>query len=221
MGLIRTDMSVSSGLIKPTPGPSGAGASDRARSATRERLLAAGRQLFASRGLHRVTTHDIARTAGFAPGTFYLHFADKSEIFREIAHSTFEELRQRIEAASGTCTSVPAAVRARVEALMTFADENRELVRIIFGTDTEAAAVEAELLDRFAELIAQGRSQAVAAGQMPADVNPQVLSQALVGMLSRVVRWWVDDPAATPRSIVVETLVNIHLTGTHPVANRT
>ncbi|HYD50037.1 MAG TPA: TetR/AcrR family transcriptional regulator [Terriglobales bacterium] len=191
---------------------------ERAKAATRARMLDAGRQLFSSRGLHRVTTHDIARAAGFAPGTFYLHFADKSALFREIAHSTFEDLRRRIESAAAGCTALPETVRARVEALVAYADENRELIRIIFGADTEAAAVEAELLDKFAELIAQGRSQMVAAGQMPADVDPAVLSQALVGMLSRVVRWWVDDPAATPREVVIETLISIHLAGTHPAS---
>ena len=59
-------------------------AAARSRAATRGRLLSAGRNLFAQRGLHRVTTHDIARMAGVASGTFYLHFTDKRELFRGI-----------------------------------------------------------------------------------------------------------------------------------------
>lgn len=193
-------------------------AAERAKAVTRDRLVAAGRKLFARRGLHRVTTHDIARAAGFAPGTFYLHFGDKSELFREIAHATFEELRQRIETASAPFEHTRDAVRARVEALVAFADENRDLIRIIFGTDTAAAAVETELLNKFAAQIARGRTALVASGEMPADLSPAVLSQALVGMLSRVVRWWVDDDTGVPREVVIETLTNIQLAGTHPAA---
>ena len=63
-------------------------AADRSREQTRARLITSGKQLFAKRGLHGVTTHDIARRAGVAAGTFYLHFKDKTELFREIAVET-------------------------------------------------------------------------------------------------------------------------------------
>ena len=57
----------------------------RSRAATRNRILASGTALFARRGLHEVTSHDIASEAGVAAGTFYLHFPDKQTLFREIA----------------------------------------------------------------------------------------------------------------------------------------
>jgi AcrR family transcriptional regulator len=41
------------------------------------RGLNCARELFAERGLSRVTSHDIARRAGVAAGTIYLHFDDK------------------------------------------------------------------------------------------------------------------------------------------------
>ena len=61
------------------------------------RLVASGTQLFASRGLHSVTTHSIARAAGVAAGTFYLHFKDKQALFREIALAAADDLRERLE----------------------------------------------------------------------------------------------------------------------------
>ena len=48
------------------------------------------------------------------------------------------------------------------------------------------------------------------------DLDPDVLSQALVGMLARVVAWWVEDPSRATRRSVVETLTRIQLAGTHP-----
>jgi AcrR family transcriptional regulator len=51
---------------------------------TRERLIAAAGQEFNARGFHGTDTNRIARRAGFAPQTFYRHFADKTEMFIEV-----------------------------------------------------------------------------------------------------------------------------------------
>lgn len=192
-------------------------AAARSRAATRGRLLSAGRNLFAQRGLHRVTTHDIARMAGVASGTFYLHFTDKRELFREIAHQSVAALQARIASANAGASDRAGAVRARTEALVAFVDENRELARILFSADADAAAVESDVLNALAASIADTRRQQAAEGSVWTALDPAVLSQALVGMLARVVAWWVDDPTRASRETVIDTLTRIQLSGTHPV----
>jgi AcrR family transcriptional regulator len=208
-------MTVSVALREPQSQPR-LRAADRSRALTRSSLISSAKQLFATRGLHGVTTHAIARHAGVAAGTFYLHFKDKSEIFREIALETMAELRAVISSVNSPDISLRDGVRPRVEGLVRFAEENRDVMRIIFGNDTEAAQVESELLDAFAADIARGRSQKVESGEMPAEIDPAVMSQALVGMLARVVRWWLEDPSRASRETVIETLTRIQLSGTHP-----
>lgn len=179
---------------------------------TRERLLEAGRKLFAERGLHGVTTHDIAAQAGFAAGTFYLHFRDKEELCRVIAEDTMESLRERLaEATPPEHRGTGKAVRPFTEALVGFAEENRDLVRIVFSRSAETLAVEANVLDELAGTIAENRRGRAAEG-----VEPVVLGHALVGMLARVIAWWVEDPRRATREAVVETLVRIQRSGTHP-----
>ena len=192
-------------------------AAARSRAATRGRLLSAGRNLFAQRGLHRVTTHDIARMAGVASGTFYLHFTDKRELFREIAHQSVAALQARIASANAGASDNASAVRARTEALVAFVDENRELARILFSADADAAAVEFDVLNALAASIADTRRQQAAEGSVWTALDPAVLSQALVGMLARVLAWWVEDPTRASRETVVDTLTRIQLSGTHPV----
>src|ERR1700731_944322 len=48
---------------------------------TRERLVAAAAKLFNRVGYHGTYSNRIAREAGYSPGVFYKHFADKQEIF--------------------------------------------------------------------------------------------------------------------------------------------
>jgi AcrR family transcriptional regulator len=191
-------------------------AAERSRAATRERLLASGRALYADRGLHGVTTHDIAAHAGLAAGTFYLHFKDKRELFRVIAQQTIVLLRERLDAATRTAHGARDGVPAFSEALIGFAEDNRDLVRILFSHDADAAAVETDVLNQLAASIAEIRRTRIASGEMPAGLDPDVLSQALVGMLARVVAWWIEDPARATRRSVVETLTRIQLAGTHP-----
>ena len=62
------------------------------RSSTRAALLAAGRELFATRGFADVPAEQIVRTAGVTRGAMYHHFGDKTELFAAV----FEQLEVEI-----------------------------------------------------------------------------------------------------------------------------
>ncbi len=188
----------------------------RSRLQTRARLLESGRKLFAERGLHGVTSHDIAAGAGVAAGTFYLHFKGKESLFRVIAEETIEVLRERLQAATYSAATLREGVPPFAEALVGFAEENRDLVRILFSRDSEAAGIEADVLNELAAGIAENRRDRIARGEHPAELDPDVLSQALVGLLARVIAWWIEDPQRASRETVIETLTRIQLSGTHP-----
>src|SRR5215471_4411315 len=103
---------------RPAPRPPRRGsAAERSRAQTRARLLEAGRALFAERGLHGLTTHDVAARAGVATGTFYLHFADKRELLRVIAAETIALLRERLDRATSGARSAREGVEAFCAAL--------------------------------------------------------------------------------------------------------
>jgi AcrR family transcriptional regulator len=189
-------------------------AAARSRATTRQRLLDSALELFASEGLHGVTTHDIAARAGVAAGTFYLHFQDKREVFRELASTSLEVLKRRIEADVKPEDEPAVAVRALATALTGFALENRALMRMVFSSETDAAAVESDILDDFAAWVEQRRRE------VPTDVDPAVLSQALVGMWARVLKWWVEDPRRVSRETLIQTLCRIQLGGTNPSKER-
>jgi AcrR family transcriptional regulator len=57
-----------------------------------DRLRQAARTLFVQRGYHETRPQDIARLAGVANGTFYLHFGDKQQAFLDFAEQAQNEL---------------------------------------------------------------------------------------------------------------------------------
>ncbi|HTO08783.1 MAG TPA: helix-turn-helix domain-containing protein [Myxococcota bacterium] len=187
-------------------------AAERARAATRARLRASGQKLLAERGLHAVTSHEIANAAGVAAGTFYLHFRDKEELFRELVFDAVAELLARLERSVLPLRENPeAAARARAETLLGFAEEHAELVRLAFGRGAEAASgVGAEALSQLVERLERIISMQ---GKGGSGLHPGVAAQALVGMWARVATWWAESPGRAPRAAVVETLVDLQLSG--------
>ncbi|MCH7600303.1 MAG: TetR/AcrR family transcriptional regulator [Myxococcales bacterium] len=199
-------------------------AAARSRQATRARLLESGRLLFAKHGLHGVTTHDIAHRAEVASGTFYLHFKNKREVFREIVDGSVSELIERMDNAAlpylddlKRTLDMQGFVTAQAEAMVGFAEENREMIRILFSADTDAAAVGSDVLSLLASTVAEGRRELMAAGVVPSDVDAAVLGQAVVGMWAQVLSWWSEDPTRVSRNVLIESLTRIQLSGTHPI----
>ena len=210
---MSVNQSPDSGDAKPS---SRTTAGERARAATRTRLLESGRTLFAERGLHRVTSHDIAAHAGVAAGTFYNHFSDKAALFREITDEALPELTLSLEVAADASADHREVVRQRASALVGFAAENRELIRILFSRESDATTVQSDVLQQMASIASADRQRLVGEGSMPPEIDPQVFGQALIGMWARVVAWWAEDTSRASRKVVIETLTQIQLHGTHP-----
>jgi AcrR family transcriptional regulator len=185
----------------------------RSRIQTRQRLLSAATRLFADRGLHGVTSHEIARAAGVAAGTFYLHFRDKTDVYRHIVFHATDELQARVQQAVGAASSDVLGQRVRAEAIVSFAEQNRDLVRIVFSTDAEAASVEADALTRMVDALEARLRLEQQDGSFPADLHPEVCARAHVGMTAHLIDWWTQDPSRASRETVIDTLVRLRFTG--------
>src|SRR6185295_4257491 len=62
----------------------------------REAILAAALDEFIARGFAATRLDDVAKRAGVAKGTIYLHFADKDALFQELVRTALVPLIDRI-----------------------------------------------------------------------------------------------------------------------------
>jgi AcrR family transcriptional regulator len=134
----------------------------------RERLLAAARELFATRGLD-VTLNDIAHHAGVGVGTAYRRFANKEEVIDAL----FEEGLQGIAAVAHEALARPDAWEGLVLFLersldMQFGD--RGLNQIMNNTALGSDRV-SEARDRIAPLIEQLVERAKEQGVVRPDLD--------------------------------------------------
>src|SRR5882672_10771760 len=65
----------------------------------RETILAAALDEFSTSGFAATRLDDVARRAGVAKGTIYLHFSDKEALFQELVRSALVPILTILEAA--------------------------------------------------------------------------------------------------------------------------
>jgi AcrR family transcriptional regulator len=146
----RKSAVASSANGRSSAGKAGAGASTQAgRTATplnraaraaqrRAAIIAAGLDEFTARGFAATRLDDVAKRAGVAKGTIYLHFEDKEALFQELVRTALVPL-------IGNLTAMPAAGGSVREILERFAEafvrdvaetKRGDIVRLIMAEGT-------------------------------------------------------------------------------------
>jgi AcrR family transcriptional regulator len=127
--------------------------------ATRERLVAQASLEIEAHGYFGTDTNRIARAAGYAPGTFYKHFADKRAIFLAVYDEWVSEEWKNIEALARCAGTRQARATAVVDYLAQHHHRFRGFraaLRALVATDPEVRkhhrAVRARQVARFRAL---------------------------------------------------------------------
>jgi AcrR family transcriptional regulator len=162
--------------------------------ATRERLLAAARELIETGGYGSASVVAIADRTGVAAATLYRHFVSKEELFIEVFRDVCAGEERAMRAAADLAG--PGAVDRLEAVLATFARRALQNPRLAWALLAEPVdpLVDAERLAyrrRYAELVAHELRAAVQAGEIPvqdvaftAAVLVGGCGEALVGPLS-------------------------------------
>jgi AcrR family transcriptional regulator len=87
---------------------------ERERERRRQQIMVAAKRVFAARGFSRSTMEDIAAEAELSPGTLYLYFKNKDELYASLSLRILHYLLIRMEHLKGETNLSP---RQRVESL--------------------------------------------------------------------------------------------------------
>lgn len=183
-------------------------------AATRARLVAAGRALFAKHGYAGVGTEQIVRRARVTRGALYHHFADKRDLFRAVHESLEAEGMERIAAAlvEAQGDDPVEAMRVAVGAFLDGAvDPGRSRITLIDAPSVLGWAEWREIDARYGLGLATAALEAaMAAGRMSRrPVAP--LASLLVAALGEagILVASADDPAAARPEVEAAVLALI------------
>lgn len=79
----------------------------REKELRRQQIMAAAKKLFASKGFSRATIEEIAKEAELSPGTLYLYFKNKDELFAALSIKILRYLITRLEKLHGEINLTP------------------------------------------------------------------------------------------------------------------
>jgi AcrR family transcriptional regulator len=150
---------------------------------TRERLLAAARELIEEGGYGAASVVAIAERAGVASGTLYRHFSSKEELFVELFRMVCDrEVAAMRDAAGGPELSEVERVQTVLETFARRALRRPQLAWALLAEPVDPLVDVERLLyrRRYASLLAERLREAIAAGELP-DQNVELTAAALVG----------------------------------------
>ena len=84
----------------------------------RAALIAAGRQLFITKGYAETSTPEIVAAAEVTRGALYHHFEDKAALFRAVIVAESENVAEAINTATNGCTSAAQALDTGTDAYL-------------------------------------------------------------------------------------------------------
>lgn len=167
--------------------------SERGRR-TRDRLVAAAREVFEERGFDATRMGDIAAAAGVSHGTVYTWFPTKEDVL----HGVVDSVTERMYEVLSTPDITDPVERIRV-ANARYVEVHRDTARLMevvaqaAVNDESFRAVLTGLrhthVDRVAKTIAKLQKD----GQAEASLDPRLSAAALCAMVEGVARHWLGD----------------------------
>jgi AcrR family transcriptional regulator len=204
------------------PPPGGRMTREQSRANTRERLLAAARSVFASRGFHGASVEEIASKAGFSTGALYSNFDGKEDLFLVLMEREIDEHAREISEAVRERASVAERARGGARQWMTMIEREPELLLLFmefwaYGVRDahirpKVAAQFAHMREVLTELVADG----VREFDLELDIPADQLAIAIDALADGIARQKLADPDAVPDELMGRVLSLLFSAATRP-----
>lgn len=158
----------------------------KTQSHSLERLRSAARKLFVRDGYHNTRPQDVAREAGVAHGTFYLHFRDKREAYLDFAEQAQDELLEQYRARLEGVSEPRQRLRVIFDTVIDFAMKHPGVLHAAFFDPVFIAPRDASawrMYDRMGHLVNAVAGDSDAARVLGERYDLELISHALCGML--------------------------------------
>jgi AcrR family transcriptional regulator len=155
-------------------------------------VLRAAIELFNRKGYDATSIGDIAEALGVTKSAVYHHVDSKEQLLAEALDEALEELEATVEAAAAAVGSADerlrTVVRHSVEVLVQHQPAVTLLLRVHGNSEVEQAALKRRrhIDARLAALV----REAVEHGTLRGDLDPDLVSRLLFGMVNSLVEWY-------------------------------
>ncbi|HEY2172341.1 MAG TPA: TetR/AcrR family transcriptional regulator [Mycobacteriales bacterium] len=180
------------------------------RSARRQQLLDAARDVFVANGYHAAAMDDIAVRAGVSKPVLYQHFPGKLDLYLALLDGLGEKLVGQVREAMASTTDNKTRVHNAISAYFDFVDGDgpgdQGAFRLVFESDLRNEPAVRERVERTSHLCMQALADTIAADTGLARVQAELLSMAMIGISEVGARYWLLRDRAVPKEDAVRLL---------------
>lgn len=168
----------------------------------RERVLEAAKAVFSAGGAE-ASLEAVARRAGVGIGTLYRHFPTREALFEAVYRREVEQLAELAEQLKTEAPPID-ALRRWLRSNVEFVATKKGMSQALALAAHRSSELSAYSADRLTKAVGGLLDRAKAAGELRADISPEDLLRALVGMC------YMNDQPGWQASVLrlVEVLVD-------------
>jgi len=184
--------------------------SEKRKEETREKIISAACELFSKYGYHNTKVMDIVKAVGMSAGTFYNHFLDKKDLYRQLTLQSLESLRINVKKMREPVDIWNPSARSQTlqemfDAIFDYIDANPQqfimLLRGGFGVDEELDGNVWNYFLGFAEDAGEDIQRWMNEGVIE-GIDPMFFGHACVGMCIQAIHSYLIDKRNTREEVI-------------------
>jgi AcrR family transcriptional regulator len=184
--------------------------SEKRKEETREKIISAACELFSKYGYHNTQVMDIVKIVGMSAGTFYNHFRDKKDLYRQLTLESLESLRVSVKKMREPVDIWNPQVRSQTlqqmfDAIFDYVDSNpQQLIMLLrggFGVDEELDGNVWSYFLGFAEDAGEDVQRWMGEGVIE-GIDPMFFGHACVGMCIQAIHSYLIERRNTREDVI-------------------
>jgi AcrR family transcriptional regulator len=183
------------------PAPIPVSRRERNKQEKRERIIAAARELFATRGFATTTTAEVATRADIGVGTLFLYVASKEDLLVLVFRDEMDREAERAFATLPRGSLLDELVHG-FTTLIAIHDRDRALARVLVKellfVGGEAGASTQAFVDRLVDRIAARIERAQRAGRFAPDVPAREVAENCLCIHFALLQNWLGQDSPLP-----------------------
>jgi len=171
---------------------------EREKERRRQQIIIAAKRIFSAKGFNKATMEDIAKEAEISPGTIYIYFKNKDELYASLSIRILQHLNIRLEHVKNqNDVNVEQRIATLKDALydiynfdplilinLFHLQSSESLKNLSFGLLSEIKRLSQDSLKIMADIFSEGISNGVFI-----KTNPNALADIFWALFSGVILW--------------------------------
>lgn len=172
---------------------------ERDRQLRKSDILEAAERIFASKGFHEATMHDIAQEAQYATGTVYLYFKDKDSLYFSLVEEKIKDLLSVLKDDTKKVSDAGDKLRIFLDKKLDFFEKNKDFFRIFLSERSKFHMVKdhkfekSSVLMQHKEFITEIIKACQEQKMIRDDYSPRQIAEIFMSIVLSVVLDWFKN----------------------------